>query len=73
MPGSLFNKAAGSSLQLYYKRDSGTGVFMCILRNFKSILFYRTPPVTTSSKSRCFRPKLVFEVGACIVNQLIEH
>ena len=34
MPGSFFNKAAGSSLQLYYKRDSGTGVFMYILRNF---------------------------------------
>ena len=34
MPGSFLNKAAGSSLQLYYKRDSGTGVFMYILRNF---------------------------------------
>ena len=29
-------------LQLYGKRDSGTGVFLWILRNFKKHLFYRT-------------------------------
>ena len=30
----FFNKAADHSLQLYLKRDSGTGVFRWILRNF---------------------------------------
>ena len=30
-------------LQLYWKRDSGTGVFLWILRNFKEHLLYRTP------------------------------
>ena len=30
-------------LQLYQKRDIGTGVFLWILWNFKEHLFYRTP------------------------------
>ena len=30
-------------LQLYKKRDSGTGVFLWILWNFQEHLFYRTP------------------------------
>ena len=30
-------------LQLYEKRDSGTGVFLWILRNFQEHLFYWTP------------------------------
>ena len=30
-------------LQLYLKRDSGTGVFLWILRNFQEHFFYRTP------------------------------
>ena len=30
-------------LQLYLKRDSGTGVFLRILRNFQEHFFYRTP------------------------------
>ena len=34
-------------LQLYLKRDSGTGVFQWILRNFEH-LFYRTPLVAVS-------------------------
>ena len=32
-----------SDLQLYLKRDSGTGVFEWVLRNFYEHLFYRTP------------------------------
>ena len=40
---SLFlNKVVG--LQLYWKRNSGTGVFQWILQNFEEHLFYRTPP-----------------------------
>ena len=31
-------------LQLYLKRDSGTGFFLWILRNLYAHLFYRTPP-----------------------------
>ena len=30
----FFKKVGGCSLQLYYKRDSGTGVFLWILQNF---------------------------------------
>ena len=30
----FFNKVAGSGLQLYQKRDSGTGTFLPVLRNF---------------------------------------
>ena len=37
---SLFFNKVG--LQLYYKRDSGRGVFVWILRNFLEHLFYRT-------------------------------
>ena len=32
-----------AGLQLYWKWDSGTGVFLWILRNFSELLFYRTP------------------------------
>ena len=73
MPGSFLNKAAVQACN-FITRETPAQVFSCTFcETFKSILFYRTPPVTTSSKSRCFRPKLVFEVGAYIVNQLIEH
>ena len=34
---------AGWGLQLYEKRDSGTGAFLWVLRNFQEHLFYRTP------------------------------
>ena len=36
----FFNKVAGFSLQ---KRDSGTGVFLWVLRNFCKRFFYRAP------------------------------
>ena len=32
------------SLQLYYKRDSGTGFFLWILQNPQENIFHRTPP-----------------------------
>ena len=32
----FFNKVAGFSLQFYYKRDSGTGVFLWICKTFKN-------------------------------------
>ena len=35
-------KGKHSGLQLYYKRDPSTGVFLCIFRNFEEQLFYRT-------------------------------
>ena len=38
-------------LQLYLKRDSGTGVFLRILRNFQEHFFYRTPLDGASEKS----------------------
>ena len=38
----FFNKVAGLSLQLYEKRDCGTGVFLQILRNFKEYLLLQT-------------------------------
>ena len=37
-------KVQAPGLQLYYKRDPDTGVFLWILRNFSEQLFYRTPP-----------------------------
>ena len=40
----FFNKVGGSSLQLYLKKDPGTGALVRILRNFLEDLFYRTPP-----------------------------
>ena len=40
LSSSLFlNKVAGLGLQLYFKRDSNTGVFLLNLRNFKNIYF----------------------------------
>ena len=39
---SFLIKLQASSLQLYQKRDSGTGVFLWTLRNFSEHLFYRT-------------------------------
>ena len=35
-------KGKHSGLQLYYKRDPSTGVFLCIFQNFEEQLFYRT-------------------------------
>ena len=40
-----FNKVAGLTLQLYYKRDSGTGAFLWILQNIYERIFYGTLPV----------------------------
>ena len=57
---SLLMKLQASGLKLYLKRDSGTGVFLWILRNF-----YRTPPVAASeSRSEgyeIFREKEILE------------
>ena len=41
---SFIIKLLAWGLQLYYKRDSGTGAFLWILQNFKLYLFDRTPP-----------------------------
>ena len=40
----IFNKAVGWVLPLYKTRDTGTGVFLWILRNVYDYLFYRTVP-----------------------------
>ena len=45
---SFLIKLQASDLQLYQKRDSGTGVFLWILQNFQEHLFYRTPLVAAS-------------------------
>ena len=42
---SFFNKVASVSLQFYWKRGSGTIVFLWILRNFLKTFSYRTPLV----------------------------
>ena len=36
--------------KLLSKRDSGTGIFLWLLRNFLEHLFYRTRPVAASRK-----------------------
>ena len=44
-------------LQLYLKKDSDTGIFLWILRNFWEQLFYRTPlNKETSTQSRAIFP-----------------
>ena len=49
MPESLFNKVASErGLKLYLKRDSSTGVFPRILRNFLEHFIFRTPLVVAS-------------------------
>ena len=54
---SLFsNKITGRGLQPYWKRGSGTVVFLWILQNCKEHLFYRTPSVATSE---CLKFELV--------------
>ena len=45
----FFNKLQTQGLQPYSTRDSGTGIFLWILWNFKEHLFYRTPLVAASS------------------------
>ena len=47
-PSSLI-KLQTQGLQPYSTRDSGTGVFLWILWNFKEHLFYRTPLAAASS------------------------
>ena len=41
------------------KRDSGTGVFLCILRNFPEQLFHRTP------LDDCYNESLVIHYHPC--------
>ena len=42
------NKVAGVRSTVLLKRNSGTCIFLWVLRNFKERLFYRTPLVATS-------------------------
>ena len=46
--GSLFNKVVSLWSVTLFKRDSGTGDFLWVLRNFSEHHFYGTPPVATS-------------------------
>ena len=41
----FFNKVVGLSLQLHWKSDSGTGVFLWILRDIQEYVICRTPQV----------------------------
>ena len=45
-----------SGLQLYLKRESGTGVFLWILLNSKNIFLHRTPPVAAFPASFSLYP-----------------
>ena len=45
-----FWKTKPKEAKLYLKRDSGTGVFLCTLRNFNEHLFYQTLPVAASDE-----------------------
>ena len=45
---SILLKLQAWCLQLYEKRDSGTGIFLCILRNFWEHFFNRTPLTAAS-------------------------
>ena len=53
----FFNKVVGlgpttllkNTLALYKKRNSGTGIFLWILRNFQNNFLQRTPPVAASN------------------------
>ena len=46
---SFLIKIQAGGLQLYWKIDSNTGVFLWILRNFYEHLFYKTPQAAASS------------------------
>ena len=45
---SLFNKVTDIQSYGFVKKDSNTGFFLRIIRNFEERLFYRTPPVAAS-------------------------
>ena len=53
---SRFNKVSVFNLQLYQKRDSGTGVFLRIFEKLLRAPFYRTP-------SRSRRPEVLCKEG----------
>ena len=46
---SLFDKLQASRSEISLKRDSSTGIFLWILRNFLKNFIYRTPPDDCSS------------------------
>ena len=48
---SFLIKLQALGLQLYWKTDSGTGVFLWICEIFKKIFFHRTSPVAASAKT----------------------
>ena len=48
----FFNKVRRTTLQLYLKRDSRTGVFLWSFRNSEEHLIYGTTPVATSVKAQ---------------------
>ena len=49
-----FSKKA-SDLQLCFKRDSGTGVFLRICEAFKNSFFHKTPPVDAFVSSESYK------------------
>ena len=54
---SFLIKLQVSGLQLYWKRGSGTGIFLWILRNFKNTFLTKHHLVTFSFPARC--PELI--------------
>ena len=53
----FLNKVAGLSMELYQERDSGTGVFLWILRNFWERLFLQNAPLAASKRAIWFSDK----------------
>ena len=66
---SLFNNVAGLRPQLYYKRNSGTCVFLWLWLNFEEHLFYRTLPGDYFWQSNVFLCKSLY--GLPMVTDLL--
>ena len=59
---SLLIKLWSWDLQLYWKRDSGTDIFLWILRNSLEHLFHRNPPGDCFLKERTENPsKIIYK------------
>ena len=70
VPESLFNKVPGLRPTTLLKKDSSTGVFLRILRDFLEHLFYRTPLVD------CFYSFILLSRDAsifCIISLQFKH
>ena len=51
----FFNNVVAQGLQLYWKRDSSTGVFLWFLQISKNTFSYRRPPLADHYGTLCFK------------------